>query len=301
MHVNKVLSQRSVVALTASAVITSLLTTACSSGGSSEEAPSASHGAPAAPGTPSGEPGGRPSQVTLPPVHAGFDYQLGGPSTPAPGVTVVARDHTAPPAQGIYNICYVNGFQAQPGAENEWDSDLLLRDKADAVVMDKEWGEAMLDVHTDVKRKRIAQKVDTWIDECAAKGYQAVDPDNYDSYTRVPDGLLTADDAKAFLSLLAAHAHEKGLAIGQKNTPELAPVRKEVGVDFAVVEECGQYNECGDYTAAFGDNVIVIEYTDSGMKTACRGWGDKISIVRRDKNLVPAGNAGHLRQTCGTS
>ncbi|MGW2373473.1 MULTISPECIES: endo alpha-1,4 polygalactosaminidase [Kitasatospora] len=298
---SRVLSRRSVVALTASTVIASFLTTACSGGGSSEEAPSSSQGTPAATGAPSGEPGGRPSQVTLPPVHAGIDYQLGGPSTPAPGVTVLARDHTAPPAQGSYNICYLNGFQAQPGAEKEWEADLLLRDQAGKVVMDKEWGEAMLDIHTEAKRKRIGQKLNTWIDECAAKGYQAVEADNYDTYTRAPDGLLTADDAKAFLSLLAAHAHEKGLAVGQKNTPELAPARKEVGADFAVAEECGQYNECGDYTAAFGDHVIVIEYTDSGMKTACRGWGDRISIVRRDKKLVPAGSVGHLRQTCGTS
>ncbi|MFF9569740.1 endo alpha-1,4 polygalactosaminidase [Streptomyces sp. NPDC014685] len=236
--------------------------------------------------------------IELPPTHAGFDYQLGAPYPPPAGVSVVVRDHTQRPAPGIYNICYVNAFQAQPGAEKEWDADLLLRDGAGELVMDEEWGEAMLDVRTAAKRERIARKVNAWIDACAAKGYRAVDPDNYDSYTRAPRGLLTADDAKAFLALLAAHAHAKGLAIGQKNTAELAPFRKEVGADFAVVEECGQYDECGDYTAAFGDHVLVIEYTGQGMAQACEGWGDRIGVVRRDLDLVARGHEGYHYGTC---
>lgn len=239
-----------------------------------------------------------PTTVTPPPVSAGFDYQLQAPYEPPAGVSVVARDHTAAPARGLYNICYVNAFQAQPGAEREWDPDLLLRDKAGAVVMDADWGEAMLDIRTEAKRERIARKVNSWIDACAAKGYRAVEPDNYDSYTRAPRGLLTARDAKAFLSLLARHAHEKGLAIAQKNTLELAPDREEVGVDFAVVEECGQYDECGEYAAEFGRHMIVIEYTDRGMEKACQGWADEISIVRRDLDLAPAGGEDHVRETC---
>jgi hypothetical protein len=284
---SRVLPRRSLAALVASAVAVSLLATACSSGDDEEPGP-----------RPSVVP---PSNVTLPPAQAGFDYQLGGPSTPPDGVTVVVRDHTAPPAPGIYSICYVNAFQTQPGAEKEWDADLLLRDGAGKVVMDKDWDEAVLDLRTADKRTRIAEKVNTWIDACAAKGYRAVEPDNYDSYTRVPGGLLTAGHAKAFLALLAAHAHEKGLAVAQKNTAELAPARAEVGADFAVVEECGQYDECGDFIEAFGDHVLVIEYSEQGLKRACRSWGKEVSIVRRDLKLVPAGSSGHLRNTCADS
>lgn len=298
MRTHPVFSRRPAAALVASAAIASFLATACSSGGDPEEAPASSQDASTASIAPSGEPAKAASKVTLPPVHAGFDYQLGGPYTPPAGVSVVARDHTAPTAAGMYNVCYVNAFQAQPQAEREWDPDLLLRDNGGKVVMDKDWGEALLDIHTDAKRKRVAQKVNAWIDECASKGFKAVEPDNYDSYTRAPDGLLTAEDAKAFLSMLVTHAHEKGLAIGQKNTAALAPARKEVGLDFAVVEECGTYNECGDYTDAFGDNVIVIEYDKQGLEKACQGWGDKISIVRRDRDVVPAGNSGYIRETC---
>ncbi|MEV7040770.1 endo alpha-1,4 polygalactosaminidase [Amycolatopsis sp. NPDC051061] len=233
--------------------------------------------------------------VTPPPVKAGFDYQIGGAYTPAGDVKVVSRDHTAQPAAGLYNICYVNAFQAQPGAEGEW-NDLLLRDADGKVVVDEDWGEALLDLRTADKRTRVAAKVDTWVDDCAAKGYQAIEPDNYDSFTR-SQGLLTDSNAQAYIRLLSAHAHEKGLAIGQKNTSELAGQRQANGLDFAIAEECGQQKNCGEFTPAFGDHVIVIEYTDSGLKTACSRWSS-LSIVRRDLDVVPKGEAGYVRKTC---
>ncbi|NDZ71941.1 endo alpha-1,4 polygalactosaminidase [Streptomyces sp. SID10362] len=232
-----------------------------------------------------------------PPAHAGFDYQIGGAYTPPAGVDVVSRDHTASPAPGLYNICYVNAFQAQPGAESDWDDDLLLRDANGDVVYDTDWGEAFLDIRTADKRERIAAKVGTWIDGCADKGFQAVEPDNYDSYTRAGD-LLDAADAQGLIRLLAERAHSDGLAIGQKNTVELAPNREANGLDFAVAEECGEWDECGDYTAAFGDRVIVIEYTAKGLSKACAGFGDELSIVRRDLDVSPEGSSGYVRETC---
>ncbi|MEU9381242.1 endo alpha-1,4 polygalactosaminidase [Streptomyces sp. NPDC048279] len=244
-----------------------------------------------------GAPSTQAATVSPPPTHAGFDYQIGGAYTPPSGVKVVTRDHTASPAGGLYNICYVNAFQAQPGAEGEWASDLLLRDSAGKVVYDKDWGEALLDVGTDAKRQRIAAQIGSQIDGCRDKGFQAVEPDNYDSYTR-SGNRLTANNAQAFIKLLSARAHADGLAIAQKNTPELAGNRTANGLDFAVAEECGQYDECGDYTSAFGNNVIVIEYTNSGRTKACTGWGGTLSIVQRDVDVSPAGSSGYVRKTC---
>ncbi|MGW6524615.1 endo alpha-1,4 polygalactosaminidase [Streptomyces sp. NPDC054962] len=235
--------------------------------------------------------------VALPPAHTGFDYQIGGAYTPPAGVKVVTRDHTASPAAGLYNICYVNAFQAQPGAEGEWASDLLLRDSAGNVVYDEDWGEAFLDIGTADKRRRIADRIGAQIDGCRDKGFQAVEPDNYDSYTR-SGNRLTANNAQAFIKLLSTRAHADGLAIAQKNTPELAGNHTANGLDFAVAEECGQYDECGDYTSAFGNNVIVIEYTDAGRSKACRGWGGTLSIVQRDLDVSPAGSSGYVRKTC---
>ncbi|MFR0357542.1 endo alpha-1,4 polygalactosaminidase [Streptomyces sediminimaris] len=237
------------------------------------------------------------ASYTLPPAHAGFDYQIGGAYTPPAGVTVVTRDHTASPAAGLYNICYVNAFQAQPGAEDEWAPDLLLRDSAGRVVYDEDWGEALLDISTATKRERIADRIGALIDGCRDKGFQAVEPDNYDSYTR-SGRRLTADHAQALIRLLSGRAHADGLAIAQKNASELAGNRVANGLDFAVAEECGQYSECDAYTSAFGDHVIVIEYTDAGRSKACEAWGDRLSIVQRDLDVSPAGSSGYVRKTC---
>ncbi|MEU8225773.1 endo alpha-1,4 polygalactosaminidase [Kribbella sp. NPDC048915] len=250
-------------------------------------------------GAPPGQPATTSSvaEVTLPPTGANFDYQIGGAYTPTAGVQVVSRDRTAEPAAGLYNICYVNAFQVQPGEQDDWDADLLLRDAEGNLVIDEDWGEPLLDLRTPDKRSRIAAKVNSWIDGCAAKGYQAIEPDNYDSYTR-SQNLLTATQAKAFLTLLAGHAHDVGLAIGQKNTVELAGDRTAVGLDFAVAEECGQYTECGDYVDAFGNNVIVIEYTDRGRRTACSQYAGTLSIVQRDVDVSVPGDPGYVRKTC---
>jgi hypothetical protein len=234
--------------------------------------------------------------VEPPPLHAGFDYQIGGAYPPPAGVRIVSRDRTAPPAPGLYNICYVNAFQAQPGEETSWPADLLLRDANGETVVDEDWDEALLDIGTAAKRKRIAARVNEWIDGCADKGFDAVEPDNYDSYTR-SDDLLTADDATAFITLLSRHAHARGLAVGQKNTVELAGLRKRTGLDFAVAEECGEYDECGKYAAAFDDRVVVIEYTDTGLRKARAAFGGRLSIVRRDVDVSTPDSAGYVRRT----
>ncbi|MGW3421798.1 endo alpha-1,4 polygalactosaminidase [Streptomyces phaeochromogenes] len=237
-----------------------------------------------------------PKAVRLPPVHAGFDYQIGGAYPPPAGVQIVARDRKAEPARGLYNICYVNAFQAQPDEQDDWPADLLLRDRKGKVVVDGDWDEALLDIGTPAKRERVAARIDEWIDGCANKGYDAVEPDNLDSFTR-SRGLLSAADATAFIKLLSDHAHSRGLAIGQKNTVELAGQRGRTGLDFAVAEECGEYDECGEYAEAFDDRVVVIEYTDNGFRKARSGFGDRLSIVRRDVLVSTPDSADYVRKT----
>ncbi|MDQ0947682.1 hypothetical protein QFZ24_001605 [Streptomyces phaeochromogenes] len=237
-----------------------------------------------------------PKAVRLPPVHAGFDYQIGGAYPPPAGVRIVARDRKAEPARGLYNICYVNAFQAQPDERDDWPADLLLRDKKGKVVVDGDWDEALLDIGTPAKRERVAARINEWIDGCADKGYDAVEPDNFDSFTR-SRGLLSGDDATAFIKLLSDRAHARGLAIGQKNTVELAGQRGRTGLDFAVAEECGEYDECGEYAEAFDDRVVVIEYTDNGFRKARSGFGDRLSIVRRDVLVSTPDSADYVRKT----
>ena len=237
---------------------------------------------------------------TLPPVNAPFDYQIGAAYTPPSGVQVVSRDRGAAPAAGLYNICYVNAFQVQPDEVTWWQQnhdDLLLRDADGEYVVDGDWNEIVLDIRTAAKRSALAAIVNGWIDGCDAAGFQAVEPDNIDTYDRFSD-LLTRDQAVAYLSLLAPHAHADGLAIAQKNTTSLEGLGKAAGLDFAIAEECGRYSECGDYTDVYGTNLIVIEYNASGYRKACTAVGASVSVVRRDVNVTAPGSSTYVYAAC---
>lgn len=236
---------------------------------------------------------------TLPTPNSDFDYQLGGAYPPPSGVGVVTRDRTASPVAGLYNICYVNGFQAQPDEESWWlanHPDLVLRDAQGHPVYDTMWNELVLDISTPAKRTALADIIEPWLKGCAASGFKGVDLDNLDSYSR-SGGRLTADQAIAFAKLLTDRGHAANLAMGQKNAAELVSRKADTGFDFVVAEECNRYGECGAYTAGYGDNVFVIEYRQVDFDTGCRDWPN-LSIVLRDVNLVPAGSAGYVRAAC---
>jgi serine/threonine protein kinase len=284
--------RRVLVGLVAALAVTGLSIAALRAGSDTE-------GASPSPAEPSSTSSGStvPAAVTLPPQHVPWDYQIGGAYPPATGVRVVSRSHEDAPAPGLYNICNINAYQAESDAENSWDADLLLRDADGKVVHDTDWDEAVLDIRTAAKRERIAARLDTWIDACAAKGYQAVEPDNYDSFTRFPS-YLKAAQAEALMKRLAAHAHAEGLAVAQKNTAELVSDRASLGLDFAIVEECAEYDECGEFADAFDDNVLLVEYTKKGLTTACATWSSTLSVVRRDEEVEPEGADGFLRETC---
>lgn len=235
-----------------------------------------------------------------PPGNAGFDYQIGAAYPPPSGVQVVSRDRTATPAAGVYTICYVNAYQAQPGELAWWRSnhdDLLLHDADGNEVVDPGWNEVLLDTSTAAKRQALADIVGGWIDGCAADGFRAVEPDNLDSWTR-STSLLDRADALAYARLLTARAHAAGLAIGQKNTTQVADVGRRTGFDFAVAEECAEYDECGDYTSAYGDEVFVVEYDRAGFTKACRDVGDRVSVVLRDTDVTAPGSDTYVYDAC---
>ncbi|WP_406080883.1 endo alpha-1,4 polygalactosaminidase [Micromonospora sp. NBC_00858] len=243
--------------------------------------------------------------MVLPPTNGSFDYQIGGAYEPDVGVTIVERDHSGVPSGAAYNICYVNAFQTQPEAAAWWKAehrDLLLKAADGSYVEDPEWpGEILLDTTTPARRTAIAGVVQGWMDECAAKGFRAVEPDNLDSWTRSGDR-LTHDHNMALARLLVEHAHDAGLAVAQKNTPELAPYgRDQIGFDFAVVEECQHHDECQSYTDAYGDHLIEIEYTDNPVGAylrACATRGARISVILRDRDVVPLGRQGYHYERC---
>lgn len=119
-------------------------------------------------------------------------------------------------------------------------------------------GERWLDIRrTDV----LEPLMESRISMCAKKGFDAVEPDNMDGY-RNPSGFpLTAADQLRYNRLIARIAHRHHLAVGLKN--DLPQIPELVGdFDFAVNEQCAQYEECEELSpfVEAGKAVFHVEY-----------------------------------------
>ena len=171
---------------------------------------------------------------------------------------------------------------------------------------DPHWGgEYLVDIRSRGKRRRAATWVGQMIRGCAEKGYEAVEYDNLDSWTRFDGTPLAGDvpfgkpDALAYAKLLAKRAHVLGMAVGQKNTADINRKQsRRVGFDFAIAEECSRYDECGRYQRVYGDRVIEIEYRRADFRKACRTVGPQISVVLRDRQVSPPSSRRYVYDAC---
>ena len=226
-----------------------------------------------------------PADVAPLPVGVA-DYQLGQPYEPAADVTVVVRDSTASPVPGVYSVCYVNAFQTQPG--ETVDPALLL--EADPAWPD----EYLLDT---AQREPLAARIDAVLARCDDAGFDAVELDNLDSWTR-SDGQLDRLDTVAIARSVVAAAHGRGLAVGQTNTPELSAAEiAEIGFDFAIAEECHEFDECAAYTATYGERVVDIEYTGA-LADICADPDRPVMTLLRDRELTAPGSPEHVSEHC---
>ncbi len=141
---------------------------------------------------------------------------------------------------------------------------------------------------------------------CADKGFDAVEYDNLDSWTRF-DGTPLArkvpfekSDALAYAKLLARRAHALDLAVApeEHGRHHAARSRANVGFDFAIAEECSRYDECDRYRHVYGDHVIEIEYRRKDFRKACRTVGDEISVVLRDRLVRTPGSNSYVYDAC---
>jgi hypothetical protein len=216
---------------------------------------------------------------------------------------------TAEPLPGAYNVCYVNGFQTQPGEAGIWTEqrgELLLRDDDGAFVIDPNWpDEYILDPSSASSRLAIFAIIAPQISECAEKGFDAVDLDNLDIADRFTDaarGRVERAPVLALAGMYVQRAHEEGLAIGQKNAAEMADAgRRELGFDFAIAEGCAAYDECDAYRDAYGEHVLQVEYTDnlpSGFDSVCASEDRAPLTILRDRPLAAPGVAGYAYERC---
>jgi hypothetical protein len=106
------------------------------------------------------------------------------------------------------------------------------------------------------------------VQKCRQAGFDGVEWDNVDGFSNRTGFPLTTNDQAVYDASLANLAHSYGLTVALKNDveqlPDLAPY-----VDYAVNEQCQQYNECDGYTTYFtsaGKAVFQVEYKLSQSK-----------------------------------
>ncbi|MFJ2862648.1 endo alpha-1,4 polygalactosaminidase [Kitasatospora sp. NPDC087314] len=231
-------------------------------------------GPPTAPGT-STPPGatpapGTPGSTTAPPPAGArwqptpglaWQWQLGGTVDQSVDVPVYDIDGfendasvvAALHAKGRKVICYINA-----GSWEDFRPDSAAFAKS-LQGSDTGWkGEKWFDIRKlDQLRPLMAARFDM----CRSKGFDAIEPDTIEAYNQNSGFPLTPDDQLKYNRMLAQLAHERGLAIGLKNDLDQIPALLP-DFDFAVNEECSQFDEC-DRVAPFvkaGKAVFHVEY-----------------------------------------
>lgn len=153
-------------------------------------------------------------------------------------------------------ICYFSAGSYEP-----WRPDVHLFPEE---VLGKKmagWDEKWLDVR---RIELLSPVVLGRLDLAAEKGCDAVEPDNVDGDANDTGFDLGYEDQIRYNTFLAEEAHARGLAIGLKNDLEQIPDLVD-SFDFAVNEECYQWNECGKLTpfVEAGKAVFGAEYEAS--------------------------------------
>ncbi|MER5528040.1 endo alpha-1,4 polygalactosaminidase [Streptomyces sp. NPDC002677] len=207
-----------------------------------------SESAPTRPASPTAGPtdsaGARPAKsLWRPRPGLAWQWQLDGEVRPTVDVPVydidgfensradVARLHAA----GRKVICYVN-----VGA---WENFRPDKDDFPRSVLGSTngWaGERWLDIR---KLSVLRPIMERRFDMCRDKGFDAVEPDLVEGYGNDTGFHLTAADQIRYNRMIADIAHARGMSVGLKNDlPQIPQLLADF--DFAVNEECAQYDEC---------------------------------------------------------
>jgi hypothetical protein len=164
----------------------------------------------------------------------------------------VKRFHAA----GQHVICYVD-----VGTWENWRPD-AKRFPGSVLGKRNGWpGERWL----DVRRLSVLEPImAARLRMCAAKGFDAVEPDNIDGFENDTGFAISARQQLAYDEWVAHAAHGLGMAVLQKNDPEQAAALQPQ-FDGVLDEQCSQYSECGAFAPYLraGKPVLNAEYRAS--------------------------------------
>lgn len=157
-------------------------------------------------------------------------------------------------AKGRKVICYVNA-----GAWESFRPDAAAFPSSVRGSGDGWKGENWFDIRQiDVLRPLLAKRFQM----CKDKGFDAIEPDLLDAYENNSGFPLTADEQLTYNRMIAQLAHSLGLGVALKNDVDQVPQLVDY-FDFAVDEQCAQYQECDELTPFIqqGKAVLHVEYS----------------------------------------
>jgi hypothetical protein len=185
-------------------------------------------------------------------------------------------------AQGRKVICYLD--------VGSWES--FRPDKAEfpRSVIGRKYAGFPNERWLDISRfHRFEKPLKARIAMCAHKEFDAVEPDNVAGWE--PENKtgfhITRSDQLRFNRWIARQVHARGMAVALKNdgrqAAELAP-----DFDFAIVEECFRYHECGYYKNTFateGKAVFEAEYEQEPSQYCKTALAIGFSAIRKSVDL----------------
>lgn len=113
----------------------------------------------------------------------------------------------------------------------------------------------------DIRKPALRPIMQARLDLARSKHCDGVEPDNLDGYENRTGFKLTARDQRAYNRFIAEEAHARGLSVGLKNDTNQVTAL-EPRFDFAVVEQCFEFDECKKYKPFIdsGKAVFAVEY-----------------------------------------
>ncbi|MER7399309.1 endo alpha-1,4 polygalactosaminidase [Streptomyces sp. NPDC000151] len=238
--------------------------------------------------------GGRPAgERWRPKPGTDWQWQLSGrldTDVDAPVYDIEGFDHGTATVAALHRrdrkvICYLS-----VGAWEDWRPDAADFPRS-VIGRSNGWkGERWLDIRRlDVLEPLLAERFDM----CRDKGFDAIEPDNVDGYANRSGFPLTAAHQLEFNRMVARLAHERGMAVGLKN--DLGQIPRLVDdFDFAVNEQCAEYDECEKLTpfVRAGKAVFHVEYDLPPERFCATSRKLRLSSLQKEMDLTA------WRKTC---
>ena len=182
-------------------------------------------------------------------------------------------------AMGAKAICYLDA-----GTWENWRAD-AGQFPSSVLGRNNGWpGEKWLDIR---QTSILLPIMDARVQKCVQAGFDGVEWDNVDGYTNNTNFPLTASDQINYDASLANLAHQHGLTVALKNdVDQLSGLATYF--DYAINEQCQQYNECTGYTANFinaGKAVFQVEYKLATSKFCTKANTANRNAIKKSLNL----------------